>query len=189
MTGLELIAAERQRQIDVEGWTPEHDAEHSNGELIQAAACYALSADGFRGVPTLWPFARQWWKPSNPIRDLAKAGALIAAEIDRLQRRAISGEVCSVCGTPGCIEARGADFHRGPAFGSVICDYSGTPPFADAEWASKEDALCLWCAGTGHPYGDEAYGMCRCPSVAASGDLSAPRDVQQPRGKDNVEVS
>jgi hypothetical protein len=26
MTGAERIAAERQRQIEVEGWTPEHDA-------------------------------------------------------------------------------------------------------------------------------------------------------------------
>jgi hypothetical protein len=35
-----------------------------------------------------WPWDREWWKPTpnNRIRELAKAGALIAAEIDRLQR-------------------------------------------------------------------------------------------------------
>jgi hypothetical protein len=34
-----------------------------------------------------WPWDEKWWKPStNPIRNLVKAGALIAAEIDRLQR-------------------------------------------------------------------------------------------------------
>lgn len=34
----------------------------------------------------LWPWGTQSFKPTNSIRDLTKAGALIAAEIDRLQR-------------------------------------------------------------------------------------------------------
>ena len=51
-TGIELITAERQRQIEVEGWTP------------------------------------------DLIRNLIKAGALIAAEIDRLQRAAQTDEIC-----------------------------------------------------------------------------------------------
>lgn len=36
----------------------------------------------------MFPFSSVWWKPSpeNRIKELAKAGALIAAEIDRLQR-------------------------------------------------------------------------------------------------------
>ncbi len=68
--------------------------------------------------------------------------------------------LCRVCLTPECIESRGPDFHAGKRFGSVECDYSGIPPFADAEWANDADALCLWCAGTGHPYGDESYGYC-----------------------------
>jgi hypothetical protein len=35
-----------------------------------------------------WPWDKGWWKPTpdNRIRELEKAGALIAAEIDRLQR-------------------------------------------------------------------------------------------------------
>ncbi|MCM0757438.1 hypothetical protein M7775_02505, partial [Sporomusa sphaeroides DSM 2875] len=41
-SGIELIAAERQRQISQEGWTPEHDDQHANGELALAAACYAI---------------------------------------------------------------------------------------------------------------------------------------------------
>ena len=72
-------------------------------------------------------------------------------------------QVCNVCRTPGCIEARGADFHRGTGFGSLNCDYTGTPPFADAAWANDEDPMCFWCAGTGHPFGDQSYGMCECP--------------------------
>ena len=41
-TGIEIIAAERQRQIEQEGWTPEHDAEHVNDEMALAASAYAL---------------------------------------------------------------------------------------------------------------------------------------------------
>lgn len=81
-TGAELIAAERQRQIDAEGWSQKHDDDHDQGEMADAAACYAL------GSPDFWPWEWKWWKQSGDRkRDLVKAGALIAAEIDRLQRR------------------------------------------------------------------------------------------------------
>lgn len=92
--GVVAIAAERRRQIEVEGWTPEHDDTHRDGEMAVAGACYALNTmndcDGpqtrFVGAE-LWPWLDDWWKPSGDrIRDLEKAGALIAAEIDRLTR-------------------------------------------------------------------------------------------------------
>ena len=98
MTGIERIAAERTRQIDVEGWTPEHDDGHGGGDLSGAASDYANLASqiAFEGsadfydcghVPASWPWDPKWWKPSeDPIRNLEKAGALIAAEIDRLLR-------------------------------------------------------------------------------------------------------
>lgn len=36
-----------------------------------------------------WPWEKKWWKPSeDKIKNLVRAGALIAAEIDRLQRLA-----------------------------------------------------------------------------------------------------
>ncbi len=91
-TGIEIIAEERQRQIDVEGWDDEHDDIANNDEqLARAAATYALPED-YRSyeyeVRNIFPFDLKWWKPTpdNRIRELAKAGALIAAEIDRLQR-------------------------------------------------------------------------------------------------------
>jgi hypothetical protein len=89
LTGAELISAERKRQIEVEGWDSKHDEQHSKHELLAAAICYAHNAGNFKMVsPRMWPWAEEWWKPTgNKIRDLAKAGALIAAEIDRLQRR------------------------------------------------------------------------------------------------------
>ena len=96
-TGIELIAAERQRQIEVEKWSVGHDDEHDEGQLARAAACYALP-DNIRQwklshytslVWNVWPFDAEWLKltPNNRIKELTKAGALIAAEIDRLQRR------------------------------------------------------------------------------------------------------
>ena len=98
MNGTELIAAERQRQIEQEGWTPEHDDEHDGGCMAVAGACYALWAaskltaqEWWRkqfafNAQRLWQWDADWWKPKDPLRDLVRAGALIAAEIDKLQR-------------------------------------------------------------------------------------------------------
>jgi hypothetical protein len=94
MTGAERIAAERQRQTDEDGenWSAAHDAKHVGGELARAAACYAtparLRTGDDCGIPLAWPWDWTWWKPTpnDRIRELEKAGALAAAEIDRLQR-------------------------------------------------------------------------------------------------------
>jgi hypothetical protein len=98
-SGIELIAEERQRQIEVEGDTAEHDDGHSKGQLANAAAVYAIDpmgGDATNMIETLWPWDKSLLKiscnentedsPYLRIRDLQKAGALIAAEIDRLQR-------------------------------------------------------------------------------------------------------
>lgn len=85
--GAALIAAERQRQVDAEGWTPEHDDEHTSGEMRLAASAYLITSPAPEHAPGYWPWERSWWKPSgDPVRDLVKAGALIAAEIDRIER-------------------------------------------------------------------------------------------------------
>ncbi|HHM7641714.1 TPA: hypothetical protein ACRNOD_001675 [Pseudomonas aeruginosa] len=87
------VQAERRRQVEAEGWTPEHDDEHDNGEMARAAACYALAGssapnDGTAAllVSLAWPWDEQWWKPSTARRDLVKACALALAEIERLDR-------------------------------------------------------------------------------------------------------
>lgn len=77
-SGAARITAERQRQITAEGWTPEHDQQHTHGELVAAAIFYADDTK-----PHTWP----WGNPPKRrgrVRDLERAGALIAAEIDRL---------------------------------------------------------------------------------------------------------
>lgn len=83
------VIAERHRQQSVEGWTPEHDNAYQNSELADAAACYAIHAhnQGF-STPSHWPWSPDWWKQSGARRDLVKAGALILAEIERIDRAA-----------------------------------------------------------------------------------------------------
>lgn len=91
------VQAERRRQVEAEGWTPEHDDAHSHGEMARAAACYALAGssapnDGTAAllVSLAWPWDEQWWKPTSARRDLVKACALALAEIERLDRAGIS---------------------------------------------------------------------------------------------------
>ena len=85
------VANERERQKAVEGWAPEHDDEHTGASLAQAAACYALgrrrleSIGGYR--VDLWPWEDEAWKPKDARRNLVRAGALILAEIERIDRQ------------------------------------------------------------------------------------------------------
>ncbi len=96
MDGIERISAERRRQIDAEGWTPEHDDQHQDSELAFAACYYAMPCmireDGVTFTPDRF-FEETGWDEKWAKRDkkgrihrLAVAGALIAAEIDRLIR-------------------------------------------------------------------------------------------------------
>jgi len=97
--GLELVRAERQRQLEKEGWNNAHDDEHCNGELTIAALCYEQEPsernlpggdiDLKTALPYDWPWEDESWKPSPDDRskELIKAGALYLAEIDRLKRR------------------------------------------------------------------------------------------------------
>lgn len=95
------VLAERQRQVTAEGWSFKHDDQYKNTELAFAASCYAFHAaaaswdledDGIpydsHPVPKQWPWDPSWWKPTDARRDLVKAGALILAEIERIDRAA-----------------------------------------------------------------------------------------------------
>ncbi|CFT62524.1 gp43 [Burkholderia pseudomallei] len=104
------MLAERRRQVEAEGWTPEHDDQYQHGAIALAAACYAANAGGVAWadpLPSFWPWMHNWWKPTTPRRgsrwplprrcrrwplprrDLVKAGALILAELERLDRAAL----------------------------------------------------------------------------------------------------
>lgn len=80
-TSVRLIANERIRQISSEGYDASHDDEHVSGELVRAAMSYLTNGS----VP--WPWTDTLPKiKSTTIQKLTIAGALIAAEIDRLGR-------------------------------------------------------------------------------------------------------
>lgn len=98
------VITERQRQISNEGFTARHDDRLRDGELVKAAASYALGSYSriydedlarpcwqpsyLLHVNRLWPFAWSFWKPRNRRRDLVRATALLLAEIERLDRAA-----------------------------------------------------------------------------------------------------
>ncbi len=68
MNGAERIAAERKRQIEVEGWTPEHDRQHSSGDLARAASCYAARWHSDRSTAieqAIEAAARQNWEAEH----------------------------------------------------------------------------------------------------------------------------
>jgi hypothetical protein len=96
------VLAERCRQVEAEGFTTARDDGYADGQLAQAGAAYALAvadhtnhtinsgAAFYTRSPDIWPWSEKWWKPTSPRRALVKAGALILAEIERLDRRALT---------------------------------------------------------------------------------------------------
>lgn len=89
------IAEERARQMQVEGWTPEHDDQLNQFQLTTLAGHYVEHARVTdetrrrrerRGPTALHASALKWFKPTDRRRDLVKAAALIVAEIERLDR-------------------------------------------------------------------------------------------------------
>jgi hypothetical protein len=91
-SGIELIAEERKRQVTQEGFTNKSDDVYVNGELSAAASAYAhpVYFEHSGGTaPIQWQWNPKSWKPSpnNRVKELIKAGALIVAEIDRIQRK------------------------------------------------------------------------------------------------------
>lgn len=85
MKGTDLIAQERQRQIEVEGYTQTHDSFHNANEFVLAALSY-LSCNFTGFAPDLtWPWDSAAFKPKDLKANLVRAGALIAAALDRIE--------------------------------------------------------------------------------------------------------
>ena len=100
MNGVELIAAERRGQVEEKGLTAEHDAMYRHGDLAVAAA--ELAVDGTDSWVThtiqggvseprdmCGAVAKHGCQGTAPnhLQSLVIAGALIAAEIDRVQNQ------------------------------------------------------------------------------------------------------
>jgi hypothetical protein len=101
LEAVELILQERIRQVDGEGWTPEHDdRERGEGQMAAAGASYALAVHQKAVVhartgsldvkPSAaharWPFSPLAWKPAGMRRMTVKGAALILAELARQVR-------------------------------------------------------------------------------------------------------
>jgi hypothetical protein len=85
MAGIDLIAAERERQIVEEGFDTKHDYQHSQVTLEIAAHCYLLADGPESPMPPEWPWSPKWWKPKDKQRNLVRAGALYLAAADRVE--------------------------------------------------------------------------------------------------------
>lgn len=85
--GVNIIADERRRQVLQEGYSIQNDTQYKDDELVKAAISYLLC--NIYGIKSgLWPWDDRFWKPvgsKNSVSNLKKAGALIAAEIDRIK--------------------------------------------------------------------------------------------------------
>lgn len=157
MDGIHRIAVERLRQIEDEGYTAEHDQEHHNSALAWAAVCYAapqeifyVSEEPHRDPDGVMVRSLRWWEPwpknwrrrpmphsstrTSRIEDLTKAGALIAAEIDRLL--AVEG---------GALEG------EGPNGASIV-----PPPCEDHHEVQHRDHKPPWCNSCGWRHGRPA---------------------------------
>lgn len=95
------VHAERRRQVDEEAFDPSHDDMATRGQLARAAGCYALHAGGVgtnwpkgigNGSALFWPWDKDWWKPKAPRETLIRAGALILAELERIDRAAAAAQ-------------------------------------------------------------------------------------------------
>lgn len=92
------VLIERQRQQSVEGWSTDHDDQHNNEEIAAFAALYAApasdrNADAGYGLTIGDRLCPEGWHPKfgDRRRELVKAGALILAEIERLDRASTNG--------------------------------------------------------------------------------------------------
>lgn len=84
------VIQERQRQLTGKGYSLCRDDAYTDGQLADAAATYATCAGRPGALHSMWPWKQDTFKPSaDRRRDLVKAGALILAEIERLDRQGL----------------------------------------------------------------------------------------------------
>jgi hypothetical protein len=84
--GIELITEEREKQVNKYNHTAASDSIYKDKELLRASMTYLMlaltqSTDGKQ----YWPWHPDWLHNEGYIENLKKAGAFIAAELDRVQ--------------------------------------------------------------------------------------------------------
>jgi hypothetical protein len=97
------VLDERWRQKTMLGYDDARDDAFLAGELVDAASAYVEAASVYgvtsqfmrwyrnRPIPECWPWDANRWGSESPYRDLVKAGALIIAELDRMDRSMTEG--------------------------------------------------------------------------------------------------
>lgn len=94
VSGINLIVEERKRQKKVEGYSLNHDRNHSVAEFVRATISYGFSALGaLEEARKWWPWEIQYFKPKGTVRDLVRSAALSAAGIDRAQGATEKGDI------------------------------------------------------------------------------------------------
>ncbi|HEX4954766.1 MAG TPA: hypothetical protein VF017_15345 [Thermoanaerobaculia bacterium] len=99
--GTLLVARERRRQIETEGYDSRHDSAHGPAALMLAGVSYLLSAAravGGASTPVrswqpqlYWPWDLADYKPRTAQRDVERAAALAIAALDCLLAPAPEG--------------------------------------------------------------------------------------------------
>lgn len=83
--GADLIRKERIRQIEEEGYDASHDFSEPLDSIIAAAISYAMHDIDHEEAEAWWQRDLKFWKPRDRKRNLIRAGALIAAALDKMQ--------------------------------------------------------------------------------------------------------
>ena len=146
------VLAERNRHREGELFDDARDDQYVNGELAYAAIAYAnpSSVDPFN-PPKVWPWNLHWWKPTTYRRNLEKAGSLIIAEIERLDRKNHQGVGMKLADmTPDDIQALNKHQNRNNRH-SFICPNRGDGTHREfngdlgALVATYRGWICPWC--------------------------------------------
>ena len=148
--GLGAMAEERLQHYSREGHTNDGDDKYDDFQLTFAAICYAEQATdppnlrqfNRKDIPLHWPWHESSWKPAKGDsieerqRELAKAGSLIAAEYDRLERIRVRADNLAKNGPDGlancCRDCEGTGLVPSVGQDDVVCGVA-----------------CARCLGTG----------------------------------------
>ncbi|HCE9784511.1 TPA: hypothetical protein NH348_003290 [Pseudomonas aeruginosa] len=67
----------------------------SEAKLKPCPLCGSTNSGIRNGSALFWPWDEEWWKPKSARENLVRAGALVLAEIERLDRSATEqGSTC-----------------------------------------------------------------------------------------------
>lgn len=101
-TAMDLMRAERKRQIEVEHWNATGDDCYKDGQLLDAGLAYLHHGTDLAkpakadGTPGDWPWDQKWWKPRDRVSNLVRAGALFMAEGERHLRAGLMPEIPAI---------------------------------------------------------------------------------------------